>query len=297
MQDFEQYIRLSLEDDLSFSKLLKVTRTQIVHPPKTHVSKIISENSLKDFIGSGEISQTIRMIREKAYGEFLQEESLFNFAIMKQIGEKFNLPKSVLEKASAHLLSIKSLNPKEFYAEFVNTFGQCVGNLSPYIYKLCLSNTQSRRSRAGHVFEQIIYSLYDYYNYPYESQSKIGTKRFTQNHLGKIVDSVLPSVECFEKYRNKTIIGSMKTTLRERWSEVVEEINRSNLPNIHLLTLDEDISKSKSSQMSLSNIILVVYKEVKALDHNIDAHPIIDFETYFLKEIPTYLSYWGHDLC
>ncbi len=295
MHDFEQYIKLSTEDDSSFSRLLKSTRNKLIHPPKFHVDKIISENSLKDLIGSGKISQTIRIIREQAYAEFLKEESSFNFAIMKKIGEMFDLPKSILEKASIHLLSIKSLKPEEFYSEFVNTFGQCVGNLSPYIYKLCLSNTQSRRSRAGHVFEQIIYGLYDYYQYPFESQSKIGTKRFTQNNFGKIVDSVLPSVECFEKYRTKTIVGSMKTTLRERWSEVVEELNRSNLPNIHLLTLDEDISKNKVSQMSTSNIILVVYREVKSLEHNINAHPVMDFETYFLKEVPTYLAYWKHD--
>jgi hypothetical protein len=34
----------------------------------------------------------------------------------------------------------------------------------------------------------------------------------------------------------------MKTSLRERWQEVAEEIERTKIPEIHLLTVDEDIS-------------------------------------------------------
>jgi hypothetical protein len=32
----------------------------------------------------------------------------------------------------------------------------------------------------------------------------------------------------------------MKTSLRERWQEVAEEIERTKIPEIHLLTVDED---------------------------------------------------------
>lgn len=84
----------------------------------------------------------------------------------------------------------------------------------------------------------------------------------------------------------------MKTTLRERWQEVVEEISRSNLPNIHLLTVDENISVSKAKQMAEHNIILVVTKSTKA-NHILNTmHNVIDFETYFLKEIPLLMDYW-----
>jgi hypothetical protein len=36
----------------------------------------------------------------------------------------------------------------------------------------------------------------------------------------------LPDIESFSQRRDKTIIGTMKTTLRERWAEVIEEIAR-----------------------------------------------------------------------
>ena len=84
----------------------------------------------------------------------------------------------------------------------------------------------------------------------------------------------------------------MKTTLRERWQEVVEEISRSNLPNIHLLTVDEDISDSKAEQMSQHNIVLVVLQSVKQQPALKNKRSIIDFENYFLTEIPQVMDYW-----
>ena len=114
--------------------------------------------------------------------------------------------------------------------------------------------------------------------------------------MGKVVDSILPSITAFEQRRNKTIVGSMKTTLRERWQEVVEELQRSNLPNIHLLTVDEDISTNKINQMAMHNIVLVVLKEIKDLPHCRDKRSVISFEEYFLQEIPTYLNYWKNNV-
>lgn len=84
----------------------------------------------------------------------------------------------------------------------------------------------------------------------------------------------------------------MKTTLRERWQEVVEEISRSNLPNIHLLTIDDDISDSKAEQMSQHNITLVVPRDVKQQTKLQNRRSIIDFETYFCEEIPAVMQYW-----
>ena len=87
----------------------------------------------------------------------------------------------------------------------------------------------------------------------------------------------------------------MKTTLRERWQEVVEEISRSNLPNIYLLTVDDDISENKATQMAQHNIVLVVLNSVKQNKALKDKKSIIDFETYFLKEIPNIMKYWDQD--
>ena len=84
----------------------------------------------------------------------------------------------------------------------------------------------------------------------------------------------------------------MKTTLRERWQEVIEEINRTGLPSIYLLTVDEDISASKVEQMANHNVILVVYHDVKDQQVLRNKRNVVSFEDYFFKEIPENLKYW-----
>ena len=105
-------------------------------------------------------------------------------------------------------------------------------------------------------------------------------------------NSVLPSINAFETCRDKVIIGTMKTTLRERWQELVEEIKRTKIPKIYLLAADEDIAKNKASEMAKHNIVLVVYKAIKSKAELIKLRNIISFETYFLEEVRNELKYW-----
>ncbi|MGX3065828.1 type II restriction endonuclease, partial [Ursidibacter arcticus] len=219
--------------------------------------------------------------------------SIFNGIILKEISKKFEVPRKILDKLSDSLFALEIKSKKAFRSSLVEIFGNYSGAISPYIYQLCLSNTQSRRSRAGKTFEGIIYFLYEYFGYSFNSQAQIGRKVFSNLGLGKIVDSVLPGVEAFNERRDKTIIGSMKTTLRERWQEVVEEVSRSNIPNIYLLTVDDDISENKAIQMGNHNIVLVVLNTIKSQEHLKQKRSIIDFESYFLEEIPTMLKYWS----
>ena len=129
--------------------------------------------------------------------------------------------------------------------------------------------------------------------YDYDSQSKVGRTTFDQLGLGKKVDSILPNIECYSKRRDKTIIGTMKTTLRERWQEVAEEIERTKIPAIHLLTADDNISRSKAQEMSNHNIIVVAYSWVANSNKLKDMKNIISFEEYLFKEIPNIVKFWN----
>jgi hypothetical protein len=294
LKDIEPLIKLSNEDKISFDKLIKQTRKAHIQPPKDTAKKVVlkNEKQFDTLLQNGNISECIEILREKSYEEFLKEEAIFNGIILSQIANKFTLPKTLLYTISESLQNSLTLSKKDFFEKTSLFFGEYAGAISPYIYHLSLSNTQSRRSRAGKTFEGIIYFLYEYFQYDYDAQSTIGKKAFSQIHLGKVVDSILPSKQAFLEHRTKTIVGSMKTTLRERWQEVVEEISRSNLPNIYLLTIDDNISENKVIQMSQHNIILVVPKKIKEQQKLISKQSVIDFETYFLKEIPLIMDYW-----
>lgn len=294
MREFEPLIKLTEQENTDFAEFIKSQRKIYIKSPKeaAKIATIKNKNQVDALLQAHKISEAIVLLRQLAYDEFLKEESVFNGIILAEIGKKFDAPKSMLDLASKQLFESGIDTEVEFKEKIIQLFGSYAGYISPYIYQLCLSNTQSRRSRAGKVFEGIIYSLYEYFDFPYESQSAIGKKAFSDLRLGKVVDSILPSTKAFNEIRNKTIVGSMKTTLRERWQEVVEEISRSNLPNIYLLTVDDDISESKASQMAQHNIVLVVLNTVKNQDKLKNKRSIIDFESYFTYEIPRVLDYW-----
>lgn len=291
----QNLIRLSEIEEKKFAGFIKKNRGKLISPPKIAAQKATKTNHdlITGLLEKKQVTQAITQLRELAYDEFLKEESAFNAVILKEIGEKFAAPKAKLEELCAQL-SLSDLTDLESLTHTITElFGSYSGYISPYIYQLCLSNTQSRRSRAGKTFEGIIYFLYEYYGYPFESQASIGKKAFTELGLGKVVDSILPGISAFNQRRDKTIVGTMKTTLRERWQEVVEEVARSNLPNIHLLTVDDSISASKAEQMARHNIVLVVRNDIKNSDTMKDRRSIIDFETYFLDELPATLKFWN----
>ena len=294
LKDFEPLIKLEPSEEKAFSDFIKSQRNRLILSSKETAKNAMLANKshIDGLLIESRISDAIIQLRQLSYDEFLKEEALFNACVLSEIGNRFKTPQSMILAVSETLYNVKTQDLSAFATHVCELFGSYAGAISPYIYQLCLSNTQSRRSRAGKVFEGIIYFLYEYYGFSYESQSSIGRKNFADLKLGKVVDSILPSRAAFLQFRNKTIVGSMKTTLRERWQEVVEEISRSNLPNIHLLTVDEDISDSKAEQMSQHNIVLVVLQSVKQQPALKNKRSIIDFENYFLTEIPQVMDYW-----
>lgn len=272
-----------------FKDLIKKERKKL-STSKSLVEKIINENPniLKPIIDKVEVSSVIEELRQKTYELYLKEEDEFNKNIMKLLPQLCNTPNEILEKLINE--NTLSLRDDELKLRIKEICGDYSGEISPFIYILNLSTTQSRRSRSGQTFESVIYSIYEKLDFSYDSQKKVGANLFKKNNLGKKVDSILPSVECFEQRRDKVIIGTMKTSLRERWQEVAEEISRTKVPSIYLLTTDTDISSNKASEMKAHNITVVVYDKVKK-DLN-DFRNLISFEEYFFEEIPNTFKYW-----
>lgn len=274
-----------------FKNMVQEYRKKYIRRSSDIVAGVFEKN--KDFAGklkNKEATEVILTAREAVWQEFLVEESHFNTEILKDLGKILPTPKSIIES----LIEIRIANKSD--SELVNAIkdicGEYAGRVYPYIYDLSLSNTQSRRSRSGSTFQDVMYKVYELLDYPFDSQSKVGKSVFTNAGLGKIVDSILPGIESFTQRRDKTIIGTMKTSLRERWQEVSEEIQRTNVPAIYLLTVDTDISSNKAKQMSEHNIIVVAPKTMSDSDKYGQMRNIISFEEYLFQEIPNMLSYW-----
>jgi len=280
-------------DKIIFDNLIKDYRLKYIRSSKTIVDLIYAnQNYNEQILRSKDISKLIFELRQLVWQEFLTDEVKFNIVFMQDLPNFLNVPNKILTNLITEDV-IRQNNKQQLIQNIKHICGEYAGRVFPYIYRLALSNTQSRRSRAGKSFENIIYKLYEIFNYPYSSQAKVGRKIFADCGLGKKVDSILPNIEAFKQRRSKTIIGTMKTSLRERWQEVAEEIERTKIPVIFLLTADEDISLNKIKEMAQHNIIVVAYDFVIKSNKANNMKNIISFEDYFYSEIPNVLHFWA----
>jgi len=292
MENLHIITEVPKEEQKDFDAFIKSYRKKYIRTTEVLLENIVKENkTLIDQIKNKKVSQSIQILRELVWQAYLSDEVQFNAYLMKDLYTKLDTPKEMLDTLIEKNIIFE--NSTELEESIRRTCGEYAGRVFPYIYRLSLSNTQSRRSRAGATFEYIIYYLYDVLGYAYDSQKKVGRKLFDKNGLGKKVDSIMPSIEAYVQRRNKTIIGTMKTTLRERWQEVAEEIERTKIPEIHLLTVDEDISLNKAKEMAQHNIIIVAYEWVSNNDTLKKMKNITSFEEYFFEELPVIYKYWS----
>lgn len=272
-------------------------RQQTVHKPAVYINKYFAETETSDITKQrNEVSKLIVGIRDATWSMYIADELKFYRQVIDLLMSNQRDPEQILVQLinDDKIREIrKAQSSDEMLSIIRDIFGDFTVRIFPYFYELGKSVTQSRRSRAGTAFEIIIQQLMIKFGYQYQDQQALGANLFKQKGLGKIVDGILPNIESYEQKRQKCLVVTMKTTLRERWQEVVEELQRTNVPSIHLLTLDHEISANLLHTLESHNITLVVYKDIqeKHSNHN----NIMSFENFFNVEIPHVLRYWGYE--
>lgn len=241
----------------NFKKLIKTKRTEefpntfdIVHDAflKLELDKKTPSYFLKNS------SKIVEMLRDESWITFLEYERDFSE----------NIYKSLIKN------DIDNFKAREAVENYIH---ENVDNF----YDLSLSNTQSRRSRAGSEFENIISHLFMGANIPFDEQGLIGTGFFEDNNLAKLVDHVVPGAIEYHVDKRNVIAISAKTTLRERWQQIGDEMQRTRMPEMYLATLDEKIGSNTMSQLSANNIYPVTTKKIKKEFYNSDKL-VITFE-------------------
>lgn len=289
LKNIPAIIEIPDEELLKFDSLIKEYRSKYIRTSQQIVELVLLGNEqYLDQIKLKQVSKCIAELREIVWQEYLLDEVKFNAILMRDLHKILETPKEILEVLLDNQITDKKGD--ELIESIKEICGEYSGRVFPYIYRLSLSNTQSRRSRAGKSFEAIIYKIYESLGYEYDSQSKVGRKTFDSLGLGKKVDSILPNIKYYAERRNKTIIGTMKTSLRN-WYEIANEIGRQN-PVVHILTADESIPKGKAQEMANHNIIVVTYEWVANSNSLKSMKNIISFEEYLFKEIPFYFNFW-----
>ena len=108
-------------------------------------------------------------------------------------------------------------------------------------------------------------------------QGSVGKQTFSRNGLGKLVDFVSPGVVQYVRNKRNTTLISAKTTLRERWQEVPEEVTRTGTREMYLATLDEGITEETRTVLYEANVILATTRGNKERNYPSDQR-IVTFE-------------------
>lgn len=211
---------------------------------------------------------------EKNSEYFLENASSFITEMRSYCWEKFKpIENDFTTKMLSYLIDenkITNMSPIEAIKDFTTTYPM-------HIYNLSLSNTQSRRSRAGKEFEAILMLLLLGADIPADSQGSIGKSFFQKNQIGKLVDFVSPGVVHYLIDKRDTFLISAKTTLRERWQEVPEEVTRTGIREMYLTTLDDSFSSETLRILYEANIYIVTTKEIKEKKYSSN-NSVITFE-------------------
>lgn len=255
-----------------FKQLVREKRFEMI-PQPSYITKLnfISEkfdNQNEDFFLNN-ASYIITTLRNKNWETFSKLEAQFSSEMYEML-----IDTSV----------VTGLTNVEAIKWFVNQYPE-------HIYALSLSNTQSRRSRAGKEFEQIIELILMGANIPFDTQGSIGSGIFESANLAKLVDCVSPGAVEYKLNKRNTSLISAKTTLRERWQEVGDEMARTKAREMYLITLDEKISDNVMSLISKNNIVLV--STIENINNNYsNSHNILSVEE-MLEELKTKALSWN----
>jgi hypothetical protein len=143
-----------------------------------------------------------------------------------------------------------------------------------------LGLTQSRRPRAGRVFEYLLGELFKRLGYPYTARADLE---------GSIPDFVIPSIEHFKINPMDALIFTVKRTLRERWRQIVTEGTRG--LGFFLATIDEKVAKRDLDEMLKTRIYLVVPERIKTKCYP-GASNVITFEHFFEHYLDPAMKRW-----
>lgn len=200
-------------------------------------------------------SEIVENLRDRCWDTYVPQEKDFTTKMLKVLtGTK----------------DISTFSAEEALLWFFTTYPE-------HIYQLSLSNTQSRRSRAGKEFEAIIELLLLGADIPLDVQGNVGKSFFANKGLGKLVDIVSPGVAQFILNKRNTMLISAKTSLRERWQEVPEEMGRTGAREMFLVTLDKTASTEVLDALYEQNVQLVTTKAIKN-DHYTNNSRVLTFE-------------------
>ncbi len=242
------------------SEIFQIFRKIILRPDEIveiALQNVAPSSCTTDYIKNN-FSRLVESIQIDAYEEYLKNEKVCGKTAIKEF------LKSHLESTK------KSSDPIELIA---SNFTE--------LDRFFLSLTQSRRSRAGSAFEDIIKNLFKRLSYQFDEQIVINGAP----------DFLMPSEAHYKTNAMDCIIFTAKRTLRERWRQIVTEGTRG--LGFYLATIDAKVSQPQLGEMKSNRIYLVVPESLKTtIPHYSSAPNVISFEDFFDNHLDPAVKRW-----
>lgn len=182
---------------------------------------------------------------ERTPGDFIDNLILFEYKIYKKY-EAFVYSNILAKNSEPDIYNVKSYPENfNFYRSRIDSFSSTfVGMLN------------SRKSRVGKTFEYHVRDYFDKADIKYDYQVQVDGK--------KKPDFIIPSKEFYysrDRKPDDAILLSLKTTVRERWQQILNE--GKSVKTRYLATLDKTVTKDQLTEMADKNVVLIVTEWAK----------------------------------
>ena len=188
------------------------------------------EEALTDIMGKG--WDILKPYQSKAQTDFLLE-------IWKRNGPAYQSRAQEIIQDSM----MNGLKPQEQVLRIVSEFLQDIPPEATTISQKSITN-QSKK-RAGVMMEKALAFLFEKCEIPFEQQRP------------KKTDFCFPDIRTYNEYPERAVLVSAKTSLAERWREVVGEIESTGR-NVFLLTLDQKHTESRLEDIASHGIFTYI---------------------------------------
>lgn len=202
-------------------------------------------------------SDYIQRVHDVAYDEYLESEKLVQTDAIR----------TVFRELAVGLKSTDTL---------IDLFANESGALDSFFQTFA----QSRRSRAGKVFELALHNALLNLDYPHTYQPK---------GIDGKPDFVFPSKDHYLNNPGDCIVFTAKRTLRERWRQIVTEGARAR--GVFLATLDPQITTANLELMHAESVTVVVTKSCKMEKYE-SVINAITFEDFFEDHLDPAVTRW-----
>lgn len=150
---------------------------------------------------------------------------------------------------------LKKIILQKGWENFIEEASQIFAEFGSLVQVLEKDLGNMRKARGGSTFQKVILRLLNFIDIKGEVPKGNAKEKLRR------IDIVVPSTEIALKTPDRAIFLTCKRTLRERWKQEVPQARLNQ--RIYLLTIDEELSKSKAGEINEKGLIAFVRDELK----------------------------------